>query len=142
MMSERNSRSSEDRARELRGLPPIPLPRRENLFRKRDITVGAGGDVDRSGTGSGEEAYDDMVGAAAAAGVTVAAKAIGTCEELADADSAARGETGARLLAVEDRMLFWLGGRESAFTSSTTGLRGLSTEDGRLSVAAPSVLVD
>lgn len=103
------------------------------------MTVGAGGDADRSGTGSGEEAYDDMVGAA---GVTVVAKAIGACEELADADSAARGETGARLLAVEDRMLFRLGGRESAFTSSTTGLRGLSTEDGRLSAAAPSAPVD
>ena len=54
-ISERNSMSSEERARELRGLLPIVLPRRENRLRKRDTAEGAGGVSERSGTVSGAE---------------------------------------------------------------------------------------
>ena len=52
-MSDRNSRSSEDSARELRGLPPPP--RRENRLRNLETAEGAGGVAERSTTGSGAE---------------------------------------------------------------------------------------
>lgn len=64
-MSDRNSRSSEDKASELCGLPPMLL-RRENLFRNRETADGAGGVPERSCTGSGAVEYDDIVGGVAA----------------------------------------------------------------------------
>lgn len=50
--SERKSKSSDDNARELRGL--APPPRRENLLRNRDTAEGGGVD-ERGTTGSGAE---------------------------------------------------------------------------------------
>lgn len=57
-ISERNSRSSDDRASEFRGLPdPIVLRRRENLFRKRETAEGAW-TLFESICGSGASAYE------------------------------------------------------------------------------------
>lgn len=50
-VSDKHSMSSEDKARELRGLPPTLL-RLENLLRNRETAEGAGGVEERSGTGS------------------------------------------------------------------------------------------
>ena len=58
-ISDRNSMSSEDKARELRGLPPT-LVRLENLLRNRETAEGAGGVAERSDTGSDVVAYDDV----------------------------------------------------------------------------------
>ena len=52
-ISDRNSKSSEDNARELRGLAPPPL--RENLFRNRETADGGGGVAERGTIGSGAE---------------------------------------------------------------------------------------
>ena len=65
-ISDKNSRSSEDSARELRGLPAA-LPRRENLLRKRDTAEGAAGTSAPFDTGSGEDEYEAAAGGTAAA---------------------------------------------------------------------------